>query len=85
MMPRMKNIPTGEYSISTDPERLDIAFIHDFLSTKSYWAQGRSRETVALSIENSACFGVYAPDGRQVGSARLVTDQATGGKEKQGP
>jgi N-acetylglutamate synthase-like GNAT family acetyltransferase len=75
---RMKNNRDhGDYSISTDAGRLDIAFIHDFLSTKSYWAQGRSRETVSRSVQNSVCFGVYASDGRQVGFARLVTDRAT--------
>jgi len=68
---------SGEYSISTDPRRLDLDFIHHFLSTKSYWAQGRPRETVALSMENSICFGLYAPDGRQAGFARVVTDRAT--------
>jgi len=67
----------GEYSVTTDRERMDLAFIHDFLSKKSYWAQGRPRETVAHSIENSLCFGVFSPDGKQVGFARLVTDYAT--------
>ncbi len=71
----MKN--EGGYSISTDSGHLDIGFIHDFLSRKSYWAQGRPRETVELSIRNSVCVGAYAPDGRQAGFARAVTDQAT--------
>jgi hypothetical protein len=31
----------GEYSISTDKTKLDLPFIHDFLSQSSYWAQGR--------------------------------------------
>jgi len=72
-----KSNPGGDYTISTNPDLLDLGFIHDFLSTKSYWAQGRSRETVALSIRSSLCFGVYAPDGRQAGFARAVTDHAT--------
>lgn len=28
----------GDYTISTDPARLDIAVIHQYLSTASYWA-----------------------------------------------
>src|SRR5439155_1122793 len=62
----------GEYTISTDPRRLDLDLIHDFLSG-SYWAAGRSRERVACSIEHSLPFGLYHPGG-QVGFGRVVTD-----------
>jgi len=34
------------YTISTDPSRLDLAVIHNFLSTGSYWAQNRPVEVV---------------------------------------
>jgi GNAT superfamily N-acetyltransferase len=62
--------------ISTDPARLDRAQIHDYLSRHSYWAEGRTRETVDRSIAFSLVFGAY--DGaRQVGFARVVTDRAT--------
>lgn len=64
------------YTISTDPSRLDLAVIHNFLSTGSYWAQNRPFEVVKRSIENSLNFGVYCGD-RQVGLARVVTDYAT--------
>src|SRR5881409_1509070 len=63
----------AEYTISTDPRRLDLDLIHDFLSTRSYWAAGRSRERVVCSIEHSLPFGLYHPSG-QVGFARVVTD-----------
>jgi GNAT superfamily N-acetyltransferase len=66
----------GEYLISTDGDRLDIAFIHEYLSSSAYWAQGRSLDTVGRSIEGSLCFGVYM-GARQVGFARVVTDRAT--------
>ncbi len=66
----------GEYLISTDKSRVDIERVHDFLSNSSYWAQGRSLETVRRSIENSVVFGVYCND-QQVGFARVVTDYAT--------
>ncbi|HEV8523722.1 MAG TPA: GNAT family N-acetyltransferase [Terriglobales bacterium] len=75
--------PTGiqEYQrdpfvISTDPARLDIAAIHSFLATRSWWARGIPRETVERSIAGSLCFGVYDGD-KQIGFARVITDGAT--------
>ena len=65
----------GEFTISTDKSRLDLEMIHGFLNT-SYWASGRSIETVERSIENSIPFGVYKGD-KQVGFARVITDYAT--------
>lgn len=72
----------GDYVISTDRARLDISTVHEFLSASSYWARGRSLDTVRRSIEHSLPFGLYhrEPDGRaerQVGFARVVTDYAT--------
>jgi GNAT superfamily N-acetyltransferase len=66
----------GEYSISTDQNRLDLKMIHDYLSNHSYWAKGRSFEIVKRSIENSLCFGLYKQQ-EQIGFARVVTDYAT--------
>lgn len=65
----MKNI-----EISTNKSVLEIDTIHKFLSERSYWAQGRSYEAVQNSIENSICFGMYNPEGRQIGFARVITD-----------
>jgi N-acetylglutamate synthase-like GNAT family acetyltransferase len=62
--------------ISDDRTQLDRALIHRFLSERSYWAQGVSREIVERAIEHSHCFGVYK-SGRQVGFARVVTDFTT--------
>jgi GNAT superfamily N-acetyltransferase len=64
------------YTISTDPARLDVGFIHGFLSTSCYWAIDRPREVVERSIANSLSFGVYS-EHQQVGFARVVTDYAT--------
>jgi len=66
----------GEFLISTDRARLDLAVIHGFL-TNCYWAKGISREVVARSIEHSLCFGIYDGSGAQVGFARVVSDYAT--------
>jgi GNAT superfamily N-acetyltransferase len=66
----------GQYLISTDKSKLDLEVIHTFLSTESYWAQGRLMEVVRASIDGSLCFGVYDGE-RQAGFARVVTDGAT--------
>jgi GNAT superfamily N-acetyltransferase len=50
--------------------------IHDFLSNRSYWAKGRSRETVEKSIAGSMCFGVFDPENKQAAFASVVTDYA---------
>lgn len=63
------------YQISTDPDRLDMDWIHKVLSTDTYWAPGRPRERVERSVEHSVCYGVYDASGRQLGFARLVTDR----------
>jgi GNAT superfamily N-acetyltransferase len=65
----------GGYVISTDPSRLDPDAIHAYL-TRSYWAEGIPRETVAHALAHSLCFGLYH-DGAQIGLARVVTDYAT--------
>jgi GNAT superfamily N-acetyltransferase len=67
--------PGGEFEISTDPSRIDIALVHRFL-TSSYWAKGIPETTVRRSIEGSLCFGVYCGS-RQVGFARVISDCAT--------
>jgi GNAT superfamily N-acetyltransferase len=64
------------FSISTDKSKLDVGVIHEYLSERSYWAQGRPLDVVQKAIEHSVCFGVYDGD-RQVGFARVVTDYAT--------
>ena len=66
----------GEFRISTDPARLDLHVIYNFL-TNCYWAKGIPREVVARSIEHSLCFGIYDGSGTQVGFARVISDFAT--------
>lgn len=64
----------NEYTVSTDPARLQLDVIHGFL-VGSYWAAGIPRETVERSLRNSLCYGVYHGE-EQVGFGRLVTDFA---------
>ena len=65
----------GDYTISTEKSRLNLDVIHQFLDN-SYWAAGRSVETIRRSIENSVSFGIYKGT-EQVGFARVITDYAT--------
>jgi GNAT superfamily N-acetyltransferase len=66
----------GDYLISTDRSRLNFELIHHFLSETTYWAQGRTRDVVQRSIDNSLPFGIYK-ENDLVGFARIVTDYAT--------
>ena len=68
--------PTGDLRISTDPAELDLDWLYRALSERAYWALGRDRSVFERSIEGSLVFGVYVGT-RQVGFARVVTDQAT--------
>ncbi|WP_119320796.1 GNAT family N-acetyltransferase [Capsulimonas corticalis] len=63
------------YLISTDPARIDVPAVHNFLAS-SYWASGLPLEVLTRSIAGSLCFGIYQGD-HQVGFARVITDQAT--------
>jgi GNAT superfamily N-acetyltransferase len=67
---------SDNFIISTDKRKLDIQIIHRYLSERSYWAKGRTLETVQKSIENSICFGMYDRDNKLVGFGRVVTDHA---------
>jgi ribosomal protein S18 acetylase RimI-like enzyme len=67
----------GEYEISSDPARLDVAAIHAYL-TRSYWSPGIPIDIVERALRHSLCFGVYeSASGVQVGLTRVVTDYAT--------
>jgi GNAT superfamily N-acetyltransferase len=69
--------PDG-YLLSTDPSRLELDRVHQWLATDAYWAIGRERDVVERAFAGSIGFGVYRPgDGRQVAVARVVTDRAT--------
>lgn len=75
-------VTKNDFTISTDKSKIDIAYVHEFLSN-SYWSPGVPVETVKKAMQNSLCFGVFEtekqtlPTGRQVGYARMITDTAT--------
>jgi len=66
----------GDFLVSTDPARLDVPLVHDFVANRSYWGVGRPLDVVRRALDNSLCFGLY-DQGRQAGFARVVTDRAT--------
>ncbi len=68
--------PTNDYTISTDPHKMDVEAIYAYL-VRSYWAEGRTKATVEKSLRHSLNFGVFAGTGAQVGFARVITDYAT--------
>ncbi|MGM1028834.1 MAG: GNAT family N-acetyltransferase [Actinomycetota bacterium] len=68
---------TPRFRVDTDLARIDLDTVHRWLSTDSYWAVGRSRETVQRAAEGSLNFGAYDADGALCGYARVVTDRAT--------
>ena len=61
------------YELDDDPARIDRAAVHDYL-TRSYWAEGRSRETQDDLIDGSArVVGLYHGDA-QIGFSRTLSD-----------
>jgi GNAT superfamily N-acetyltransferase len=72
----MQEWQRGEFTISTDPRKLDLDTISRYLSQDSYWALGRPRVITEKAIRNSLAFGLYHAGG-QIGFARVITDCAT--------
>jgi N-acetylglutamate synthase-like GNAT family acetyltransferase len=71
-MPQIHEVHRENFTISTDPARLDIDTICDFLK-RAYWAGTRPRSKTERALQNSLVFGVYEGD-KQIGLARVVTD-----------
>jgi GNAT superfamily N-acetyltransferase len=70
--------PHGDYTVSTDRNRLDLEMIRRFLAEDSYWARGIPLDVMTRAADHSLCFGVYHRE-RQVAFARVITDYATFG------
>jgi GNAT superfamily N-acetyltransferase len=81
MQPAATYDDTGctRYVVDTDLSRIDLTLVHHWLSTDTAWSRGRSLEVVERAAAASVSFAAFAPDGSQVGYARLVTDSATFG------
>ncbi|MEO0570317.1 MAG: GNAT family N-acetyltransferase [Bacteroidota bacterium] len=62
-------------SISTNKAKINLDFVHDYLSNSAYWSKGRSKDDVRTSIENSLCFSLFFNESnQQIGFARVATD-----------
>jgi len=61
--------------ITDDGAAAPLDFVTSELN-QTYWAEGRTRDTVEKSIRNSVMFSMFDGD-RPVGFARIVTDYAT--------
>lgn len=64
------------FTISTDPELIDGAYVADFLTTTAYWSRGIDPDLIRSALRNSEILGLYEKTGRQIGFARIVTDYA---------
>src|SRR5262245_12948514 len=73
-MPQIIEVHRDNFTISTDPARLDREAIVDFL-TRAYWAKGRPRDRKARTLANELVFGLYDNE-KQIGLARVVSDYA---------
>lgn len=63
------------FTISTNKSRLNVEYVHQYLSNRSYWAENIPVDVVQKSIDGSICFGIYV-DEAQIGFARVITDSA---------
>jgi len=65
------------FLLSDDASLLNHDLVHRWISTDTYWAAGRTRDTMDRAIAGSYTVGVYREDDlQQVAFARIVTDGA---------
>jgi GNAT superfamily N-acetyltransferase len=69
----MKRVLGDGYELDDDPARIDREAVHAYL-TRSYWAEGRTRETQDALIDSAARVAGLYKDGRQVGFSRAISD-----------
>ena len=68
----------GQFEITTDPSKIDIDRLHQFLAKESYWSQNIPRSLLEKAILHSLNFSVLEFDTQKfVGFARIITDFAT--------
>ncbi|WGD36539.1 hypothetical protein [Lysinibacter sp. HNR] len=49
-------------NITTNLDEINLDTVHEWLSTDTHWAKGRSRETVERAAQSSLNFGVLSGD-----------------------
>jgi predicted N-acetyltransferase YhbS len=63
--------------LDDDRSRVDVDAVHRYLSEESYWATGRSRETVEKLIREATRVVALYDDDVTVGFCRVVSDDVT--------
>jgi GNAT superfamily N-acetyltransferase len=76
MVPQYLEVTRDDYTISTDPARLDLRWIHNFLANDAYWSREIPLDVFKKSVVNSLCFVLYDED-QQIGFSRIVSDFST--------
>ena len=70
----MKKELPGGYELDDSAARIDVADVHSFLSTQTYWAKGRPYEIQERLVrEANRVVGLYH-ENRQIGFARTISD-----------
>jgi GNAT superfamily N-acetyltransferase len=62
--------------ITTDPARIDVDRVHDWVARKSYWGEQMPRRVFDRAVHGSLCFGAIE-QGATVGFCRVISDRAT--------
>jgi len=70
-------MPVGNYTIDTDPTRLDLDRVLRWIRDESYWGQSLTAERLLRSLHRAFLVGVYDGTGTQVAISRVVTDEVT--------
>ena len=73
MLPEAQEYHRDGFTVSTDPARLDLPLIHDYLANRSYWVPGIAFSDVEEAARRSLNFGLYDRE-KQIGYARVLTD-----------
>lgn len=73
LVPAIAEWQRDDYLLSSDPQKLDIDWVHRQIAEQSYWAQGQTRAMTERSLAASLTFGIYHQQ-QQVGFGRLITD-----------
>jgi len=61
---------------TTEPARIDLDRVHDWIARKSYWAGQMPRQVFDRAVHGSLCFAALK-GGATVAFCRVITDRAT--------
>jgi len=48
-----------DIEITTDRSKVNLKYVHHYLSEKSYWAKDTSPHCVEKSVDNSICYSIF--------------------------